>query len=118
MRAALRYSKPLTIFSREDVLRRCRIPSAGDYPPRRSHTRRPAFIRRSLSMLGIGPMELMIVLLIGLLLFGNRLPATMRSLGKSVNEFKKGVQDGENDLCQDVAASTPHPLPDRLDQAP
>ena len=47
-------------------------------------------------MFGIGPMELMIVLLIGLLLFGSRLPATMRSLGKSVNEFKKGVQEGEN----------------------
>ncbi len=46
-------------------------------------------------MLGIGPMELMIVLLIGLLLFGNRLPATMRSLGASVSEFKNGVQDGE-----------------------
>ncbi len=33
----------------------------------------------------------MIVLIIALLLFGNRLPSVMRSLGKSVVEFKKGV---------------------------
>jgi hypothetical protein len=28
VRVALHYNKPLTIFSREDVLRRCRIPSS------------------------------------------------------------------------------------------
>ena len=75
------------------------------------------FLPEILSMLGIGPMELMIVLLIALLLFGNRLPSTMRSLGKSVSEFKKGVQDGENDLDRAVAASESPLLPDRCDQA-
>ena len=38
--------------------------------------------------------HLMIFLAIVLLIFGNRLPQTMRSLGKSVTEFKKGVKEG------------------------
>ena len=37
------------------------------------------------------PLQLLIFLAIALLLFGNRLPSVMRSLGKSVVEFKKGV---------------------------
>ncbi len=45
-----------------------------------------------------GPMELLIIGIIILLLFGNRLPSVMRSLGRGVVEFKKGLQgieDGE-----------------------
>ena len=42
-----------------------------------------------------GGMEVLIVGLIILLLFGNRLPGLMRSLGRSVVEFKKGVKDDE-----------------------
>ncbi len=45
---------------------------------------------------GLGPMELMIFAFVVLLLFGNRLPGMMRSLGKGVVEFKKGVA-GEED---------------------
>ncbi len=46
-------------------------------------------------LLGFGthPVELLIVLAVALLLFGKRLPDVMRSLGKSVTEFKKGVSD-------------------------
>ncbi|MBO7725485.1 MAG: twin-arginine translocase TatA/TatE family subunit [Thermoguttaceae bacterium] len=49
-------------------------------------------------MFSPGPMQLIIVLLIALLLFGNRLPSVMRSLGKSVVEFKKGVNDVDNEV--------------------
>ena len=38
-------------------------------------------------------MELAIVAVVLLLLFGNRLPGLMRSVGRSVVEFKKGVND-------------------------
>jgi sec-independent protein translocase protein TatA len=47
---------------------------------------------------GIGLPELLIVGVIVLLLFGNRLPSVMRSLGRGVIEFKKGVQGIEEDL--------------------
>jgi sec-independent protein translocase protein TatA len=43
-------------------------------------------------MFGIGTTELLIVGFIVLILFGNRLPSVMRSLGQGVVEFKKGVQ--------------------------
>ena len=45
-----------------------------------------------------GPMEMLIVLAIFLLLFGNRLPSVMRSLGRGVVEFKRGVQGIDDDL--------------------
>lgn len=51
-----------------------------------------------LAIMGIGPMELLVVAGIMLLLFGHRLPSMMRSLGRGVVEFKKGVSGIEEDL--------------------
>ncbi|HEX6960826.1 MAG TPA: twin-arginine translocase TatA/TatE family subunit [Lacipirellula sp.] len=39
-----------------------------------------------------GPMEMLIVGMVVLLLFGNRLPSVMRSLGVGITEFKKGIK--------------------------
>ena len=39
-----------------------------------------------------GPTQLIIVLVVGVLLFGNRIPSVMRSLGLGITEFKKGIQ--------------------------
>lgn len=50
-------------------------------------------------MFGIGPLELLIVLGILLLLFGSRLPSVARSMGKSITEFKRGMN--EDDAPQD-----------------
>jgi sec-independent protein translocase protein TatA len=52
----------------------------------------------------LGPTELIIVAFVSLLIFGNRLPSVMRSLGKSVTEFKKGVSGVEDDIDQAVTA--------------
>ncbi len=43
-------------------------------------------------MFGIGMPEMLIVCLVVLLLFGNRLPSVMRSLGVGITEFKKGIK--------------------------
>ncbi len=45
-----------------------------------------------------GPMEMLIIGVIILLLFGNRLPSVMRSLGRGVVEFKKGIQGIEDEI--------------------
>lgn len=45
---------------------------------------------------GLGPTEFVVVGLVVLLLFGNRLPSLMRSMGRSVVEFKKGVNEIED----------------------
>ena len=51
-----------------------------------------------LAFLGsLGMPELLIIGVIVLLLFGNRLPSVMRSLGRGVVEFKKGVSGEDED---------------------
>lgn len=42
-------------------------------------------------MFGLGPMEMMIIGILAVLLFGKRLPEVGRSLGKGLVEFKKGI---------------------------
>ena len=49
-------------------------------------------------MFGLGYQELLIILVIVLILFGaNRLPELAKSLGSSVKEFKKGVNEVKNE---------------------
>jgi sec-independent protein translocase protein TatA len=58
-----------------------------------------------LAFLGsIGMQELLVVAFVALLIFGNRLPSVMRSLGKSVTEFKKGINEVEEDIDRAVTA--------------
>ena len=52
-----------------------------------------------------GPFGYAVVALIALLLFGNRLPGMMRSLGRSVVEFKKGVNGIEEDINDAVRSA-------------
>jgi len=54
-------------------------------------------------MFGINQWELLILLVILLVLFGHRLPGMMRSLGRSVTEFKKGVSGEEEESETAVA---------------
>jgi sec-independent protein translocase protein TatA len=55
--------------------------------------------------MGIGWSEMLILGVIGLLLFGKRLPEVARNLGKGMMEFKKGMYDIQDDVTS--AANRP-----------
>ena len=71
-------------------------------------------------IMGFGPAEMIMIAVVGLLLFGRRLPEVGRSVGKSFYEFKRGLGDiqGEmrevEDLKREVSrAPEPRPVADR-----
>ena len=54
------------------------------------------------SFIGVpGPMEMVIIGIIAVLLFGSRLPAVARSVGQAIPEFRKGIS-GLEELKEDV----------------
>lgn len=73
----------------------------------------------ALAYFSVGPMELMILGLVVLLLFGNRLPSVMRSLGRGVVEFKKGIsgieeaieEGARNSSSKESVEEPPKPKP-------
>lgn len=60
--------------------------------------------------------EMLIICAVLLLLFGNRLPSVMRSMGKGISEFKRGIHDPDTSTTQVEDSSQPEsttaPSPD------
>lgn len=46
--------------------------------------------------------HIIVILVVALLLFGNRLPEVARSMGRAINEFKKGVREVKDDVEEAV----------------
>jgi len=52
-----------------------------------------------------GPVEIIVILVVALLIFGRRLPEIARNVGKSLTEFKKGINEAKetkDDIEKDV----------------
>jgi len=53
-----------------------------------------------------GGWEWLIILIVALLIFGKRLPEVMKSLGRGIVEFKKGVKGVEEDVEESSSKTT------------
>jgi sec-independent protein translocase protein TatA len=53
-----------------------------------------------------GGWEWLIILIVALLIFGKRLPEVMKSLGRGIVEFKKGVKGVEEDVEEASSKTT------------
>jgi len=49
-------------------------------------------------MFGLGPVEMMIIGVLAVLLFGNKLPEVAKNMGKSFSDFKKGMHGIEEEV--------------------
>ena len=47
---------------------------------------------------GLGYTELIVIGILGLLIFGNKLPDVGKSLGQGIVQFKKGLKGIQNDI--------------------
>jgi sec-independent protein translocase protein TatA len=56
---------------------------------------------------GLDPIHWVIIGVVGILLFGKRLPEVGRSLGKGIIEFKKGLKGLEDEMDGGSASSAP-----------
>ena len=63
----------------------------------------------------LGPLELIIILGLGVLLFGKRLPEVGRSLGKGIVEFKKGLKGVEEVIDEESSRPETPRVDDRID---
>lgn len=50
---------------------------------------------------GIGNSELLVILVVGLLIFGRRLPEVGRAVGKTVTQFRRGLDEFKREMDRD-----------------
>ena len=56
-----------------------------------------------MNFMGIGPGELILILLIALIIFGpGKLPELGRALGKSIREFRQATQDVTSQITKEL----------------
>ena len=61
--------------------------------------------------------EILVLLGIGVLIFGRRLPEVGRNIGRGIVEFKKGLRGIEDDVDHGSHTTEPGQIEDSVDQA-
>jgi sec-independent protein translocase protein TatA len=56
-------------------------------------------------------MELVIIAIVALLLFGHRLPSVMKSLGSSIKMFKSGMNEEDDEVVEEEVVEKKKPKP-------
>ncbi len=58
-----------------------------------------------MNVLGMGPMELLLILILALIVFGpDKLPEMMRQVGKAVNDFRKATSELTDEFNRTIQA--------------
>lgn len=65
-----------------------------------------------------GPTEWIIIAIIGLLIFGRRLPEVGRSLGRSIVEFKRGIKGLDEEIDTEATRRNDSATPPRIQSSP
>ena len=65
-------------------------------------------------MFGLGTQEILLLLVMGVLLFGRNLPQLGRSVGKTFVEFKKGMKGLEDEMEPSGSPRTTHVEPEPM----
>jgi sec-independent protein translocase protein TatA len=66
----------------------------------------------------MGPMQLLLIAVVVLVLFGRgKIAAMMGEVGKGITAFKKGVSDGSAELEKDASAAAKDVTPQEKDPA-
>lgn len=71
---------------------------------------------------GLGPQETILIAVLGILLFGKKLPEVGRSIGKGIVEFKKGLRGVEDEIRSanvdtPIVRTSARPIPHRAADA-
>ena len=68
---------------------------------------------------GLSPMELIIIVAVIVLLFGSsKIPQLMRGVGSGINEFKKGLKEGDAEAAKAADAAKPAEQPKPAEAKP
>lgn len=68
------------------------------------------------AIFGLGPTELMVLGVLGVLLFGRKLPEVGKYLGQSIVQFKKGMKGLEDNIDDGVSSGSAAPAPAPVEQ--